>query len=128
MGVSSRRDKTRGPGEPVAVKIKLGWLLSGPLKLERKSFNSHEDYNGNFLPQVRRCQGMLSVEENVNKQWDLDTIGIRQEDEAHKGFIDDIMFTGTRYSVALPWEVGNDTLPPNYSNFLMRLQGQIRKF
>ena len=71
---------------------------------------------------------MLSVEENVNKQWDLDTIDIRQEDEAHKGFIDDIMFTGNRYSVALPWEVGNDKLPSTYANFLLRLQGQIRKF
>ena len=49
MGVSSRRDKTRGPGEPVAVKIKLGWVLSGPLKLERKSFNSHEDSNGKIF-------------------------------------------------------------------------------
>ena len=48
MGVSSRRDKTRGPGKPVAVKIKLGWVLSGPLKLKRKSFNSHEESNGNF--------------------------------------------------------------------------------
>ena len=56
MGVSSSRDKTRGPGKPVAVKIKLGWVLSGPLKLERKSFNSHEDSNGNFLPQVRNAK------------------------------------------------------------------------
>ena len=71
---------------------------------------------------------MLSVEGNVNRLWDLDTMDIRQEDEAHEGFIDNIMFTGTEYSVELPWEVGHDKLPSNYANCLMRLQGQIRKF
>ena len=71
---------------------------------------------------------MLSVEGNVNRLWDLDTMDIRQEDEAHEEFIDKIMFTGTEYSVELPWEVGHDKLPSNYANCLMRLQGQIRKF
>ena len=33
----------------MAVKTKLGWLLSGPLKFEGKSFNSLEDSNVTFF-------------------------------------------------------------------------------
>ena len=117
-----------GPGEPVAVKTKLGWVLSGPLKFEGKSFNSPEDSTVNFLPHVSQHPRILSVEENVNRLWDLDTLGIRQENEVHEAVIDDIRFTGSRYSVGLPWKVGHDKLPSNYANCLLRSQAQVRKF
>ena len=116
------------PGEPVAAKTKLGWVLSGQLKFEGKSFNSPEAYTVNFLPHVRQDPRILSVQENVNRLWDLDTLGIRQEDEVHEAVIDDIRFTGTRYSVGLPWKVVHDKLPSYYGNCLVRLQAQIRKF
>ena len=77
MGVSPKGDEMKGPGEPVAVKIKLGWVLSEPLKFEGKSFNSPKDSTVNFLPHVR------------------------QEDEVHEAVIDDIRFTGTRCYVGL---------------------------
>ena len=117
-----------GPGEPVAVKTKLGWVLSGPLKFQGKSFDSFDNSNVNFLPQIRQDLGMAGIERNVNKLWDLETLGIRQENEIHEAVIDDIQFTGTRYSVGLPWKISHDKLPSNYGNCLMRLQGQIGKF
>ena len=120
--------KRGGPGEPVAVKTKLGWVLSGPLKVEGKSLDSFGNSNVNFLPHVKKTSEKMEIEENVNRLWDLDTLGIRQENEVHEIVIDEILFTGTRYSVGLPWKIGHSKLPSNYANCLMRLQGQIRKF
>ena len=97
-----------GPGEPVAVKTKLGWVLSGPLKFQGKSFDSFDNSNVNFLPQVRQDLGMAGIERNVNRLWDLETLGIRQENEIYEAVIDDIQFTGTRYSVGLPWKISQE--------------------
>ena len=110
------------------MKTTLGWVLSGPLKFQGKSFDSFDHSNVNFLPQVRQEVGMAGIEGNANKLWDLETLGIRQENEIHEAVIDDIQFTGTRYSVGLPWKISHDKLPSNYGNCLMRLQGQIGKF
>ena len=49
------------------------------------------------------------------------------EDEIHEGVIDDILFTGDRYFVGLPWKVGHAPLPTNYPNSLNRLKSQLKK-
>ena len=46
----------------------------------------------------------------------------------HETVKDDIIFTGNRYSVGLPWKIGHNKLPSNYGNCVARLQGQLRKF
>ena len=117
-----------GPGEPVAVKTKLGWVLSGPLKIAGKKFKPVSSAVVNFLPSVNQGVDKRSIEGNVNRLWDLETLGIRQDDEVHETIKDDILFTGNRYSVGLPWKIGHNKLPSNYENCVARLQGQIRKF
>ncbi len=67
------------------------------------------------------------LDKTVHKLWDLDSLGIRVEDEVHEGVIDDILFTGERYSVGLPWKVGHAYLPTNYNNSLSRLKSQLKK-
>ena len=59
--------------------------------------------------------------------WDLDSIGIRVDNEVHADVIDNVLFTGKRYSVGLPWNVAHKPLPSNSSNSLVRLKGLIRK-
>ena len=67
-----------GPSEPVAVKITLGWVLSGPL---RGSKPSGTDCNINFVPNT--MQGKKQLEESLHKLWDLDTLRIREKDDVH---------------------------------------------
>ena len=67
------------------------------------------------------------IEEQVNKLWDLDSLGIRPKDNVHEALLDDIVFTGERYSVSLPWKEGHGPLPLNYNNCVARLKSQIRK-
>ena len=106
-----------GQNEPVAVKTSLGWTLSGPLKGEKLNFQS--DVNVNHVN--------VSLSDNIDKLWDLETIGIRPTDEVHEGLIDNIEFTGERYSVGLPWKVGHGPLQTNYDISLSRLKRQLRK-
>ena len=108
-----------GPDEPVAVKTSLGWVLSGPLKGKKLSSVA----NVNFLPSTEKRK----VEIDVDKLWNLDTLGIRPESEVQEFFVDNIVFTGDRYSVSLPWKAGHGPIPCNYTNSLMRLKSQVKK-
>ena len=44
----------------------------------------------------------------------------------HKSGISDLKFTGTRYSVGLPWKENHDPLPSNYDLSFKRMKGQIK--
>ena len=68
---------------------------------------------------------MLIVNKNVHKLWDMETLGIRVDNETHEKAIDDISFNGGRYSIGLPWKVGHAPVPYNYCNALSRLKGQL---
>ena len=117
-----------GPGEPVALKTTIGWVLSGPVKGE--TLHSSSNCNVNFLTDSTSLfvnSEKHEIDSQLNKLWDLESIGIRVEDEVHTHVIDNICFTGKRYSVGLPWKVAHKPLSDNYSNSLARLKSQVRK-
>ena len=67
------------------------------------------------------------ADSNSHKLWDLDSIGIREGDQVHKTVIDNILFTGSKYSVGLPWRIGHDPVPLNLANSQARLKSQLKK-
>ena len=113
-----------GPGEPVAVRTSLGWVLSGPLKGKTLSA-SINSCSVNFATESPVKQ--KEIDANLHKLWDLDSLGIREGDPVHETVLDSITFTGGRYSVGLPWKVGHKPLPSNYNVSLMRLNNQVKK-
>ena len=108
-----------GPHEPVAIKTSLGWVLSGQLKGESISY---QESVLNFVQSDGRNEN--SIRQQVNKLWDLDTIGIRPKEEDHEALVN-IKFTGDRYSVKLPWKAGHGPIPLNYTSCLGRLKTQL---
>ena len=112
-----------GPSEPVAVQTTLGWVLSGPLK-GRKSTSSEAQVN---FVQSSIKQDKMGLEEKVSKLWDLDSLGIRESHEVHEQLLDNITFTGERYSVGLPWKMGHNELPENYDRCYYRLQTLLKR-
>ena len=116
-----------GANEPVAVKTSLGLVLSGPLK--GKTLNSYKDINVNFVPFSPRTEKSQrkKIDEAAHKLWDLDTIGIRTQNEVHTHLIENIHFTGERYSAGLRWQPGHKELPTNYDTSLMRSKSLGRK-
>lgn len=110
-------------GEPVAIETCLGWVLSGPMK----GFRDDSQISVNLVSQVIPREDNRELEDGVRKLWDLETLGIREENEIHEALKDGISFNGERYEVSLPWKEGHGPLPNNYRNSLKRLKGQIEK-
>ncbi|XP_028416894.1 uncharacterized protein LOC114541114 [Dendronephthya gigantea] len=110
-------------GEPVAIETELGWVLSGPLRVQ--DIERAEPVQVNFVAQ--RLSSEDSLESNVQKLWSFEGLGISEEDKVHEEFLDEISFTGSRYSVKLPWKESHKKLPDNYANSLSRMKGQLRR-
>ena len=108
--------------EPVAVDTGLGWVVSGPLK----GSSENECANVNFVSQVGK-NNVSDLGCDVNKLWDLETLGVRETNDVHEALLDKISFNGTRYSVKLPWKQGHGHIPTNYSNSLARMKGGIKR-
>ena len=114
--------------EPVAVKTKLGWVLSGPIKGERLDITSDTTVNCTLNATCNLSVAeKVKLDNDVHKLWDLDSIGIREQDEAHTDTIDSIEFDGERYSTKLPWKIGHKPLPDNYSIAVSRLKSQLSR-
>ena len=107
------------PGEPVAVRTMIGWTLMGPTKPDP-------------TPGIKESVNLVidtshSVREEVTKLWDLDTLGIREDDPVHQAFQEEIKFKNGRYSVPLPWREGNFHVPQNKGLAEGRLKAQLGK-
>ena len=63
--------------------------------------------NLNVSRSVTYPVGGSNLEGKVKKLWDLETLGIGEEESMHEPLFDNISFNGTRYSVQLPWKEGH---------------------
>ena len=113
------------PEEPVAVHTELGWVLSGPLK--RQDVDSRQEVSVNFIGQDSVAFDRASLDSEIHKLWDLESIGIKSNDDVHESFENDIGFSEGRYSVKLPWKQGHDPLPSNINISLSRMKGQLKR-
>ncbi|XP_028416197.1 uncharacterized protein LOC114539977 [Dendronephthya gigantea] len=107
-----------GDDEPVAVDTMLGWVISGPLL----GSSENEIANVNLVSQGGEQNELSSIGADIEKLWDLDTLGVKECDDVHEALLDKITFNGSKYSVKLPWKQGHDHLPSNYSNSLARMK------
>ena len=110
--------------EPVAVETELGWVISGPLTYSQ-SADKGQVVQVNFVGSDRVSPD--SLDRNVQRLWDLETLGVTACDGVYEEFMESIFFNGARYSVKLPWKEGHDSLPSNYELSLSRVKSQIRK-
>ncbi|XP_077868784.1 arylsulfatase G-like, partial [Saccoglossus kowalevskii] len=110
---------TRGRG-PTAVASKLGYLLSGPSKL-----NDVSVLNAIVMKMLTSTE---SEERLVTKYWDLESIGIsatnNQENEVKRSFEQfrdtKIKRDGNRYIAGPPWKEKHTPLPTNYMSAKVR--------
>ena len=110
--------------EPVAVETELGWVISGPLTYSQ-SADKGQVVQVNFVGSDRVSPD--SLDRNVPRLWDLETLGVTACDGVYEEFIESISFNSARYSVKLPWKESHDSLPSNYELSLSRMNSQIRK-
>ena len=95
-------------------------MLSGALKMP--NLNQVTVAQVNF---VDEGNDLSSLEKNVERLWSFEGLGIvEKDDKVHDEFL---AFTGSRYSVKLPWKEGHDRLPDNYLNSLSRMKSQLKR-
>ena len=66
------------------------------------------------------------TELSLQKLWDLHFIGNREGAEVHESVVDNITFSGSYYSVGLPWKLGHGPVLLNLPNSPARLKGQFK--
>ena len=102
----------KGKDGPVAIASKFGYILSGPT-------------SGITVQQVRPSINMLvkamhieTTEEGLNEKlekfWELESIGIKNEETTKENFYGKIHFLENRYVVSLPWKDDHALLGDNY--------------
>ena len=104
---------------PIALLTKVGWVLSGPV------FSSNR-MNTTQLA-IEHTLKTESSAYDVQKMWDLETIGIKPADETYETFANDLEFQDGHYKVCLPWKKAHAPLRNNYNNSLCRLHSNLKR-
>ena len=111
----------------IALKSKLGWLLSGPLTTTRPVAVSVNFAMTHELKVDITLQDE-TLSDKINEFWSLDSIGIcDKESSIYEECIDKIEFVNNRYEVHLPFKNENPILEDNYNLCLKRLKILKRK-
>ncbi|XP_076072041.1 uncharacterized protein LOC143043745 [Mytilus galloprovincialis] len=116
----------RGNG-PTAVRSKLGFLLSGPVR----------DKRDNSLMGTSIFNILVShktEEHDIETFWRLESIGInsKETDDDDTDFLEtyqdtSIELRGNKYFAKLPWKHEHDELPSNYTVTRRRTENVIKK-
>ena len=117
----------RGADGPVVIKMKLGWVLSGPVAVsgqmdELHNLVVHTLHIGAPTPE------MQTLDDTMKSFWELESFGIPSTDRSlYDELQDTIVFHDGRYEVQLPWKTPKRDLPNNYDLSLKRLNGLLRR-
>lgn len=114
----------RGGDGPVAIQIKLRWVLSGPTSTPDQAESSHS-----LMTHVLHVDGQLldaALNDTMKSFWELESFGIPNVDRSlYDEYRDTIRFHKGRYEVQLPWKMLSQDLPNNYELSLKRLKGLL---
>ena len=115
--VLTGRNQKGKSGEPMAMETEFGWTILGPTRGAGTSKESA----------LLVIETEPDIHDNLKCLTDLETVGIREEDPVHEAFQEEIVFTGERHSVKLPWRAGKFNLPENCKLAEGRLKGQLKR-
>jgi len=114
----------RGNGNgPVAMKTKLGWVVSGPVEGIYSNEKSHflrvdvEVLNREVDPLVNE----------LHKFWETENVGSDRRIAIEDEFESEIKFENGRYEVKMPFKDEHAILPDNYALSKTRLTNLVRK-
>ena len=110
------------PHGPVAVRTRLGYVLSGPVNVpggsQQSSVNmSHTMKTECYVVEEQSDPHDVSLKEELYRFWDYETLGIKgkgEEDEFYEDYLSKVKFNGSRYEVSLPFKDEHPTIPDNY--------------
>ena len=96
----------------------FGYLVSSPLMTD----SSLKQVNPTHVMKIV-CNPDNSLNEKIDKFWNLDTIGIKEnETSVYDRFVSDITFENNRCTVSLSFKENRPILPGNHQLSLNRLK------
>ena len=113
-------------GGPVAMEMKVGWVVSGPTEMVSENLCSHSLKIDSSVIE-RNDYGLVNEIKNF---WNNESIGIKSdtlEQGAVEKFKDEVRFIDNRYEVKLPFMEGHSPVPDNYSLSQKRLTRQLSR-
>ena len=125
-------DTVRGESGPIAVRSKLGWLLSGPggIPAQSNAVLSNLVIAGEHDFYVNEVDNDQLVD-TLKHFWETESIGIKEkiadEESSENSFLKNLSYDGTRYVVGLPWKLDREPIPSEYQLCCNRLNGLHRK-
>ena len=104
------------PSTPTASNSKLGWVLSGPVPPESNQNTTNATVTHFMKIDTRQSSQLQQIEENLSKFWDLESLGIDQnESSTIEKLVKNIeMNHEDRYEVTLPFKEDHPTIHDNY--------------
>ena len=119
----------KNKGGPTAMNSVFGWVLSGPTM---KPTHSNISINHISTMEINFHQAQDSLENQVKKFWDLETLGIREvENDVIEEVVERITLNNEgRYEVSLPFKEDSPIIPDNFKvseNRLMTLYNKLKK-
>ena len=106
---------------PVAVRLPIGWVLSGPLPssfcITSTCFKVNIEHTNELVSQVKSWYDIDSF--GANKQVDSRSAA---DARAHKILESTTIHNGLRYDVGILWAADNTKLPNNYFSSLVQLK------
>ena len=117
------------PNEPVALGTRFGYVLLGPISDMPRSKLSSVNLNATLVLRCASVPAKLldSLETQVKRFWDLDSVGIMETDTVHETFKETITFDDGHYTVELPFQEFHPVLPDNFQLSVARLKGQLKR-
>ena len=122
---------------PVAIKSKLGYILSGPSDISINKNQSSVMISHVLKCEVEHVDSNTILNEHLDRFWTLETFDrldseseTETENDIHSEFRKNLKFDWEegRYCTDLPFKEDHDLLPDNYSRSLKRLSGLNNRF
>ena len=109
-------------GEPITVELKLGWVLTGPLKSNLVQTYLSDTHILYIKPQYQTFDETIDFN-FPSSIWDIESINMSKKDKQfYEKFQNNLCFDGERYCVRLPFTESFSQIPDNFSNSFFRLK------
>eukprot|EP00795_Rhopilema_esculentum_P005098 gene5098-216_t len=119
---------------PIAMKRKLGYVLSGPVDTPPSYANDHRFSTHLTESHILKAECLVvnsdsEVNEQIHKFWDYESIGVKSESPA---FCDNYMeneieFNGRRYEAKLPFKPEHEPISDNFLLCKNRLHSVLKR-
>ena len=119
----------QGESGPTAIHTHLGWVLSVPVCGTTEQ-TSPARFPTSYVMHVNATHlsdSLPHLSSQLKAFWELESLGIKQEESVHGNFKKTIMFKNGRYEVNLPWKSTHIRLPSNRDLAGWRLNGLLKR-